>query len=83
MANVVRFETFPERDSETNEPTGKVRWRLRDANGRVTATSGDGFESRSHATDAITNVVGDICRMVVPGADSMTVRAARVLHVEE
>jgi len=82
MANDVRFETFPEKDSR-GEPTGKARWRLRDANGRVTATSGDGFESRSHAADAVSNVVADICRMVVPGAESMTVKAANVIHAEE
>lgn len=68
MAGEAHFEVFPETSdgviAETqetvSEPTGKYRWRFQAANGKLLATSGEGFESTESATRAIHDFLDDV-----------------------
>ncbi|HEV7719857.1 MAG TPA: DUF1508 domain-containing protein [Iamia sp.] len=41
------------------DSAGEHRWRLRDGNNQITATSGEAFASKSNAERAAENVKGD------------------------
>lgn len=74
------FEVYPQkRDPKEGEPaerqpTGEYGWRYRDANGQITATSGEGFTREEDAERAVRDFSGD----VVKGHANLEVK-----HVEE
>jgi uncharacterized protein YegP (UPF0339 family) len=58
MPGESHFEIF----AEDADGDPQYRWRFRSANGRVQATSGDGFSTPSHANDAIHELMSAINR---------------------
>lgn len=63
MSGENHFEIYPERDTTLDpKPTGQYRWRFQSANGEIVAASGDGFETPSHANQAIHDFMSAINR---------------------
>jgi uncharacterized protein YegP (UPF0339 family) len=60
------FEIFPERSDGhgpgAGQPTGRSCWRFQSENGQIIAIGGQSFESPSHASDAIHNLMSSINR---------------------
>jgi hypothetical protein len=76
------FEVYPQKTNvemdpdkaDRFEPTGEYGWRYRDANGQITATSGEGYSREEDAERAVRDFSGD----VVKGHANLEVK-----HVEE
>lgn len=61
------FELYPQRHGEdageeAGQPTGEYGWRYRDANGQITAVSGEGFTREEDAERAVRDFSGDVVK---------------------
>lgn len=58
MTSGGKFEIFPERAVNGEEPTGNYRWRFVASNGAIVATGAEGYSTREHVNRAIHGFLG-------------------------
>lgn len=80
MANDPRFECWPESDDDRSSTDSgfdeQFFWHFRDANGRLTFTGGESFDSRANAHRAIRGAAQSVVELVLGGDQTDLVEAS-------